>query len=183
MYHDVVQKLIKSPRGLAVVAMLIVLPLLVISVYVVQSTRSRATGACLPEDIQTSRISQSVGQISFRTPCAVAAKIYCASNRDGVQFLCAEDATESTTHMLQTAGVTLNTGLSYYMFIDTGVEKRSIGYLQADPSDPTVGRNVNEYSDELLGTTAEEERYDIALDINQDGIINGYDLATFYTEE
>ncbi len=183
MYPNVIQKLLKSPRGLALIALTLVLPLLVISVYVVQSSRSRATGACLPEDIQTSRISQSVGQVSFRTPCAVAAQVYCASNKDGVQFLCAEDATESTTHMLQTSGVTLNTGLSYYMFIDTGVEKRAIGYLQADPSDPTVGRNVNEYSDELMGTTSEEDEYDIALDINQDGIINGFDFATFYTEE
>jgi len=163
--------------------MTVMLPLVVVGAFVMQSRRSRATGACAPEDIQTVRVSQSAGQISFRTPCAVATQIYCSTGREGIQFLCGEDATEATSHVIQTSDVTLNSGIGYFIFIDSGIEKRSIGYIQADPVDATIGRNINSFTDDVMGSSVGDADYDVSLDINQDGMINGMDRTEFFSDE
>ena len=183
MSHKFVQNLTHSPRAIGIVVLTVMLPLVVLGAFIVQSRRSQATGACAPEDIKTTRTSQSAGQISFRTPCAVKTQLYCSTGRDGVQFLCGEDVTEATSHLLQTTDVTLNSGIGYYVFIDSGLENRSVAYIQADPVDATLGRNINSFNDEAMGTVVGEPEYDVALDINQDGMINGMDRTEFYTEE
>lgn len=172
----------KSSKGIAIIVAGLLLPLIMVGVYVVQSRNSRASGSCAPENIHSERASQSLARISFDTTCTVKASVYCSVGREGVQFLCGQDQTETTKHLIETSEVTLSSDTPYFIYIDTGLESRTLGYIQANPVDSTVGLDFEDFDENVTGLTSDEKGYDISLDINQDGIVNGMDRSEFYPE-
>lgn len=158
----------------------VVLPLIIGAVYLQRTARSEASASCPPDNIHTERVSPSAARVQFDTECLVKAKVFCAIGRDGIQFLCGEDDVETTTHIINTSEVTLSSNTPYYVFIDTQLEKKSLAYIQASPSDPTVGLDFNLYNEDTMGLKSDSPEYDVRLDLNQDGIINGMDQSEFY---
>jgi hypothetical protein len=182
MFHKVIQKARSNPRLGFIIIMALMLPIAIIGVYLVQSRGSRASAGCAPENIHTERTSQSSAHITFDTTCSVAAKAYCAVGRDGAQFLCGEDEVAATKHVINTSKVTLSSDTAYFVFIDTQLESRTLSYIQANPVDSTVGLDFNSFNEETVGLTNDEAGYDVSLDINQDGVVNGMDRSEFYPE-
>lgn len=171
-----------SSTGLLILLGALLIPVLVAAAYVLQTRETSAASSCPPENIRTERASQSLARISFDTTCTTKATVYCAIGRDGVQFSCGQDTVASTNHVIETSGVTLSSDTPYFIFIDTGLDKRTLGYIQANPIDATVGIDFEAFDDNASGVTSREDGYDVSLDINQDGIVNGMDRSEFYPE-
>ncbi len=180
--QKVIQNLKKNPRASAGVILALMLPLLLGSVYVVQQLRPRATESCPPTNVRTERVSASTGRVIFNTSCAVQAQIYCSIGRTGIEFFCGEDVSASSTHVIETTDVTLNTNTGYYVFIDTELEQRTPAYIPASPDDITFGLDPLQFTTDALGVTADEPNFDPALDLNNDGVVNIFDRAYFYEE-
>lgn len=161
----------------------LVLPLLIVAVYMRRTARSEASASCAPGNITTERVSNSAARIQFDTPCAVKAKVFCAVGREGVEFLCGEDAEATMTHIINTSEVTLNSETPYFVLVDTQMEKKSLSYIQASPTDPTVGRDINLYNEETVGKDSTSADFNVELDINHDGVVNQVDRAFFYPEQ
>ena len=172
----------EDPKTVIVVLLAILLPILIGGVYFTQTRNSEASAACAPKDIRTERTSNSAGRVIFNTECAVKARLMCAIGRDGVQFACGEDEIATTTHVIDTSSVTLNSDTPYFVFIDTQLEEKTLAYIQASPVDRTVGLNFDAYTEDTVGFAAEEEGFDVSQDINQDGVVNMMDVSEFYPE-
>lgn len=171
-----------DPKSLIVVLLAILLPIIIAGVYFTQTRNSEASASCPPKDIRTERSNNSSGRVIFNTECVVKAKIMCAVARDGVQFACGEDEVATTTHVIDTSSVTLNSDTPYFVFIDTQLEDTTLAYIQGSPVDKTVGLSFEAYDEETVSYSQEDSEYDISQDINQDGVVNMMDLGEFYPE-
>ena len=162
--------------------LLVLIPVVFAGMYAVQVLRPQASASCPATDIKVKRVSERGASLSFKTTCSVKAKIYCAAGRAGVQFFCGEDTVETLNHIITTDDVTLSSNVGYYVFIDTGIAKRALGFIPASVSNPTYGLNNASFNEQTMGSTKDDPTYDPALDINQDGVINVLDKVEFYED-
>ncbi|OGK38047.1 hypothetical protein A3I56_00180 [Candidatus Roizmanbacteria bacterium RIFCSPLOWO2_02_FULL_43_10] len=163
-----------------VLMLLLILPIFLGAIYMVQKSSSQANASCPALNIKVQRTSNSTARIAFDTSCSVKAKVNCAIARGGIKFFCAEDSLATQNHILTTEEVTLSTNTGYYIFIDTGTSTPVLGHIPASPVDSTYGLSFNAFDEKTMGTSSEDENYDPALDINQDGVINIIDKMEFY---
>ncbi len=165
---------------LAIFAVLI--PVIFGGMYAVQKIRPSASASCPPTDLKVRRVSERAASISFTTSCSVKAEVYCAAGRSGVQFFCGEDGVETLNHIISTDEVTLSSNVGYYVFIDTGLSTRTLGFIPASTHSPTYGLSNESFNEQTMGSTRDDVTYDPALDINQDGVINVLDKLEFYED-
>lgn len=172
----------KEKSIIVMVALLIFVPVIFAGMYAFNSIHPQAQASCSPTDIHVTRASERAASISFSTTCSVKAEVYCAAGRTGVQFLCGEDSVETLHHIISTDDVTLSSNVGYYVFIDTGAAKRTLGFIPASTSSSTYGLNYESFNEQTMGSTREDSVFDPALDINQDGVISLMDKLEFYKD-
>lgn len=172
----------KEKRAMLLIALVILVPVIFGGMYAINNVRPLAQASCAATDIHVTRVSERAGSISFSTACAVKAEVYCAAGRTGVQFLCGEDTVETVNHIIATDDITLSSNVGYYVFIDTGAPKRALGFIPASTSSTIYGLSNESFNEQTMGSTREDEVYDPALDINQDGAITLLDKLEFYKD-
>ncbi|OGK15389.1 hypothetical protein A3H80_01535 [Candidatus Roizmanbacteria bacterium RIFCSPLOWO2_02_FULL_37_19] len=187
MGKEFLLKLKSDKRLLGIVLLVVLLPFLVVSAFVVTRFRPKAEFASKPTNITTERVSGTGFRISFVTDLEVRATVDCSIGIDGAQFRCAEDSKATITHDLSNQDldppVNLNPGTGYYVRIHTGLASPTLAYIPAAPDNRLFSLSFNSFTEDALWLCQEDEGFDPALDVNQDGCVNLLDMAELYSEE
>ena len=174
-------------RFWGLVILVILLPLVIASVFVANRLQPRAESASKPNDIKTKRLTGNSFQISFSTDLPIKATVDFSIGITGAKFRCAEDATAETVHKISNNDleppVNLNPGLGYYAYINSGLEKPTLAYIAAQPDDPTFSLSFTSFSEDSLWLCRDDQGFDPALDVNQDGCVNLADMVELYPEK